>query len=213
MLRARIQPDCSLFPFPLRSRLHLLPRKAPAGGTNFYVKRDDELGGVFCNGSKLRKYASLLPALITLRQETNRYYKEERLPAIGVVGGEDSNHLLSLTTLLLEQEFQVQPILYERTRKAGSLNSGFFNLLLSSSEAAPPDHPVKAPLRVPWPIAKNGHSLREWLIKEEGIAILKEIYIDAKQNPQRDGIIKFEGGPQLLTCIPEGAFCAEAVLG
>src|SRR5579883_147233 len=77
--------------YPTHSRVHPL-REFPC----VFVKRDDELGfGI--SGSKFRKYRCLIPQL--------REKKE-----VIVLGGPSSNHVLSLTQLLIENG--IQPILY-----------------------------------------------------------------------------------------------------
>jgi len=86
-----------LLPFPHRSRIHKLHSFSCADRT-CYVKRDDELGfGI--SGSKLRKYLSLLPAI----------FKENPKEAV-VMGGSFSNHVLSISQLLREQ--QIEPVLF-----------------------------------------------------------------------------------------------------
>jgi len=60
-------------------------------GRKVYLKRDDLLGGFIPNGTKVRKYASLLPHLI----HTNH----PSIP-IGIIGGLNSNNVLSLSAFL-----------------------------------------------------------------------------------------------------------------
>ena len=56
-----------------------------------WVKREDELGfGV--SGSKLRKYQSLIP-----------YIKQQSAKQVVLIGGAYSNHIVSLTQLLIEE--------------------------------------------------------------------------------------------------------------
>lgn len=77
----------------LSSRVHRL-KHFPDEGSTCYVKRDDELGcGI--SGSKLRKYASLLPFLIA---------KEIR--HLIIIAGPQSNNLLA--ALQLAREFQLK---------------------------------------------------------------------------------------------------------
>ncbi len=72
--------------YPSTSRIH--PLKAFPKG--FFVKREDELGfGI--SGNKFRKYRTLLPYLV------QNGYRE-----IIVLGGAFSNHILSITQLLIE---------------------------------------------------------------------------------------------------------------
>jgi 1-aminocyclopropane-1-carboxylate deaminase/D-cysteine desulfhydrase-like pyridoxal-dependent ACC family enzyme len=67
-------------------------------GAKCYVKREDELGfGI--SGSKLRKYLTLLPPLLA----------QKPVEAV-VTGGAFSNHVLSISQLLLEH--QIEPVLF-----------------------------------------------------------------------------------------------------
>lgn len=101
--------------FPLHSRMHLM-QTLP-----FYVKREDELGfGI--SGSKLRKYASILPFL-----------KRER-KCVALIGSPYSNHILSFIQLL-KQEGIPFLVFLEKTR-SGSPKGNFFllSLLLQKKE-------------------------------------------------------------------------------
>jgi 1-aminocyclopropane-1-carboxylate deaminase len=102
-----------LLDHPLHSRVHPLRDFAPLHSC--YVKRDDELSfGI--SGSKLRKYASLLPAFL----------KESPEEAI-VIGSAYSNHVVSLTQLLIEKG--IDPLLFLLGSEKSLLQG---NLLLSS---------------------------------------------------------------------------------
>jgi 1-aminocyclopropane-1-carboxylate deaminase len=86
--------SCKLFPFPHHSRVH--PLRSFAG--QCYVKREDELGfGI--SGTKLRKYLSLLPAIL-----------EKNPKEAVVIGSAYSNHVLSIAQLLRENG--IEPILF-----------------------------------------------------------------------------------------------------
>ena len=75
--------------FP-QSRTHLLNRSAPSN--QFYLKRDDELSfGI--SGTKLRKYHSMVPALIDAQVER-----------VAVIGGKNSNNVLGLAQALTENQ-------------------------------------------------------------------------------------------------------------
>lgn len=77
----------------LSSRAHKL-NHFPEEGVTCYVKRDDELGcGI--SGSKLRKYASLMPALI-----------QKGIGHLLIIAGPQSNNLLA--ALQMAREFQLQ---------------------------------------------------------------------------------------------------------
>lgn len=77
----------------LSSRVHRL-NHFPADGSVCYVKRDDELGcGI--NGTKLRKYVSLLPFLM-----------DQKIRHLIIIAGPQSNNLLAV--LQLAREFQLK---------------------------------------------------------------------------------------------------------
>ncbi|WP_058500193.1 pyridoxal-phosphate dependent enzyme [Legionella gratiana] len=78
----------------LSSRVHRL-NHFPEEGTVCYVKRDDELGcGI--SGSKLRKYASLLPFLM-----------DQKIRHLIIIAGPQSNNLLAVLQLAREFQFKV----------------------------------------------------------------------------------------------------------
>lgn len=82
----------------LTSRVHKL-NAFPSDGVTCYVKRDDELGcGI--SGSKLRKYASLIPALI---QKQTRH--------LIIIAGPQSNNLLSALQVARELKLKVTAFL------------------------------------------------------------------------------------------------------
>lgn len=80
-----------------RSRIHRLPSD-PQG--NFWVKREDELSSGI-SGSKLRKYASLIPAL-----------NQKSIKVAGMIGGPNSNNLVGLAQLLKENG--IEPVAFVR---------------------------------------------------------------------------------------------------
>ncbi|MBS0635760.1 MAG: pyridoxal-phosphate dependent enzyme [Verrucomicrobia bacterium] len=80
----------------MHSRVHPL-KSTP----NCYIKREDELGCII-SGSKARKYLSLVPAL------KNAGYKR-----VGLIGSQASNHVLGLSSLLIENG--IEPILFLRS--------------------------------------------------------------------------------------------------
>jgi 1-aminocyclopropane-1-carboxylate deaminase len=90
-------------------------------GENCFVKRDDELSfGV--SGSKLRKYASLLCFL-----------KKNGVKEVILSGNPFSNHILSLTQLLIENE--IKPTLFLlKNRETVSLKGNFLLLSLFVEE-------------------------------------------------------------------------------
>lgn len=92
--------DCLQQDYPAHSRIHPL-LSFHTKKTNCFVKRDDELGfGI--SGSKFRKYRTLVPYL--LEEE------KKQLSEIILLGGPFSNHMLSLTQLLLENK--ISPTLF-----------------------------------------------------------------------------------------------------
>lgn len=82
----------SLADYPRHSRVHPLNQKPFHPGQHYYVKREDELGFGLC-GIKVRKYASLIPFLIT-----------HRFQEVIVIGGAYSNNVFSLVQLLIENK-------------------------------------------------------------------------------------------------------------
>ena len=86
-----------------------------------FVKRDDELGfGI--SGSKLRKYASLLPFL----QKQNK--------PVAIVGSCYSNHVLSLTQLVKERGIPYRLFLKQPSQKTSPTGNYFFLSLLTQKE-------------------------------------------------------------------------------
>lgn len=87
-------PVCS---YPFQSRVHMLKHFKVADGICF-VKRDDELGfGI--TGSKIRKYRSLIPALI-----------EKEIQTVIAIGSAYSNNILGIVQLLIENG--IEPVLF-----------------------------------------------------------------------------------------------------
>ncbi|MBS3905278.1 MAG: hypothetical protein KGZ39_08135 [Simkania sp.] len=83
--------------YPVKSRLHPL-RSFGKKEAHCFVKREDELG-FSISGTKFRKYRTLIPFL--KRQECNEAV---------VIGGAYSNHVLSITQLLIENG--IKPTLF-----------------------------------------------------------------------------------------------------
>ncbi|TVL99359.1 MAG: 1-aminocyclopropane-1-carboxylate deaminase [Candidatus Brocadia sp. WS118] len=82
--------------FRLQSRIH---RLRWFGRSEIWVKRDDELSfGV--SGTKLRKHASLIPAL-----------KQQGIEEVVVIGGANSNNVLSAAQTLTENNIRITPFL------------------------------------------------------------------------------------------------------
>ncbi|KGP63464.1 1-aminocyclopropane-1-carboxylate deaminase [Legionella norrlandica] len=86
----------------LTSRVHRL-NHFPSQGVECYIKRDDELGcGI--NGSKIRKYASLIPFL-----------KEKDIRHLIIIAGPQSNNLLAALQVARESQLQVTTFLIKPT--------------------------------------------------------------------------------------------------
>ncbi len=82
--------------FNLQSRIHRLQW---FGRSDIWVKRDDELSfGV--SGTKLRKHASIIPVL-----------KQEEIDEVVVIGGANSNNVLSAAQTLTENGIKITPFL------------------------------------------------------------------------------------------------------
>jgi 1-aminocyclopropane-1-carboxylate deaminase/D-cysteine desulfhydrase-like pyridoxal-dependent ACC family enzyme len=82
--------------FNLQSRIHRLHW---FGRSNIWIKRDDELSfGV--SGTKLRKHASIIPAL-----------KLKGIEEVVVIGGANSNNVLSAAQTLTENGIKITPFL------------------------------------------------------------------------------------------------------
>lgn len=77
--------------YAVHSRIHPL-KSFPSVSGHFFVKREDELG-LGISGSKIRKYRTLLPYLLA-----------EQFDEIVVIGSLNSNHVLGITQLLIEND-------------------------------------------------------------------------------------------------------------
>jgi len=99
--------------YNLESRIHPV-NSLSMPNANVYIKRDDELSCTIA-GSKLRKYATLIPFL-----------QSKGIQQAVVVGGAYSNNVIGLSQLLIENH--IQPVLF--LRKPGN-NKVTGNLLLT----------------------------------------------------------------------------------
>ena len=90
--------------------------------SDLYVKREDELS-FSVSGSKLRKYASILPVL-----------KKKKDVTIALVGSAYSNHILSLVQLLKQEGLPYQLFLEKPKTSIAQGNFFFISLLLTPEE-------------------------------------------------------------------------------
>lgn len=99
------------------TRIHPLPSEP-----SIWIKREDELSGSI-SGSKIRKYASLLP-----------YLAQRNVKIAGAIGGPNSNNLVGLAQLL--KEYGIKPIAFIREAGDKSLqgNALLLNMLLDKDE-------------------------------------------------------------------------------
>lgn len=89
-------------------------------GHEVFLKREDEVGFAM-TGGKLRKYASLIPWL-----------KSQNFKEIGLIGGSNSNHLVSASQLLLAEGFKPKPIVKANYSKGS--NFQLLDLLVPQSD-------------------------------------------------------------------------------
>ncbi|MDR4498698.1 MAG: hypothetical protein MRK02_12390 [Candidatus Scalindua sp.] len=134
-LASKIQNACqseTAEAFNLQSRIH---RLRWFGRSDIWVKRDDELGfGV--SGTKLRKHASIIP-----------YLKQKEIEEVIVIGGANSNNILSAAQTLTENRIRMTPFLLGPPhQKLG--NAKLLSLFVDDSEI----HWIP---RSEWPNCKN----------------------------------------------------------
>ncbi|MBM3191175.1 MAG: pyridoxal-phosphate dependent enzyme [Chlamydiae bacterium] len=104
--------------YPLLSRVH--PLKGFPGHSQrvWWVKREDELSfGI--SGSKYRKYASLIPAIL-----------KKKVSKVALVGSAYSNHIVGLLQLLNEKGLPVDVFLSENKGDKETGNRIFLKLLM-----------------------------------------------------------------------------------
>lgn len=90
-MERQLLPHTRVHPFPLVQR----------PGLQLYLKRDDEAGGLTAAG-KLRKYASLLPAL-----------SAQGVQQAAIIGSTNSNNLVGLAQLLIQRGIRPVPFVLE----------------------------------------------------------------------------------------------------
>ncbi len=99
----------------LHSRVHSLP-SFHTQQVQCYIKRDDELGLM---GSKMRKFSSLIAYLL-----------KENIDEALVIGGLNSNHVLGITQLLIENRIQPHLFLNESNQEKLKGNALLIKLLV-----------------------------------------------------------------------------------
>lgn len=100
------------------SRIHPLPSSADA---SLWIKREDELSSGI-SGSKLRKYASLIPSL-----------RAQGVEEVGLIGGPNSNNLVGLLQILKENNIRPWLFLREAGDETKLGNALFMDLLCPRS--------------------------------------------------------------------------------
>lgn len=165
-----------MFPFRLNSRIHTLP----SFGSDWYVKRDDELSCTI-SGSKIRKFASLLPWILSQKQDF-----------VSLIGGHNSNNVLGLTQLLIENG--IFPHAYVR-EAYGASNKNLLQKLLPQEHIHVVPRKEWPPCDVPGLVIPEGACMQEALpgaeslgheLEEEGF---DHIFIDAGTGMQALGLL------------------------
>eukprot|EP00457_Paulinella_chromatophora_P009831 gb/GEZN01009909.1/.p1 GENE.gb/GEZN01009909.1/~~gb/GEZN01009909.1/.p1 ORF type:complete len:343 (-),score=73.22 gb/GEZN01009909.1/:256-1257(-) len=222
MLWERLGSAVHCLGLPLLSRVHQLPalRRQTAPAYRVWVKRDDELGGVFQNGSKLRKYASLLPALLQARKQflqacpshkdvTGAAAAAAPRVKVALVGGESSNNLLGLATLLLEQDFHPVLILYQShfTETHDTGNAGWLRFLAgqTGTDQASANTHCTVLGGLPFRVAQDRQALLTWLRDTHQLSVWTA--------GSQTSFVPDSAAPPLLAVIPEGACCAWSIEG
>lgn len=100
------------------SRIHPIPDKE---FPDTWIKREDE-SSFGISGSKKRKYASLIPFL-----------KKNKFECIGVIGGSNSNNVIGLVQLLIENQLNFKLFLKSNNSIANNGN-GFLLSLLTNDD-------------------------------------------------------------------------------
>lgn len=107
-------------PYPSHSRVHPL-KTFSFPSARCFVKREDELGfGV--SGSKIRKYRTLIP-----------HFLNTGIQEVILIGSAYSNHILSLTQLLIENDLTPKLFLRGDPSREHQGNALLTNLLVPSS--------------------------------------------------------------------------------
>lgn len=107
-------------PYPSHSRVHRL-KTFSFPSTHCFVKREDELG-FGLSGSKIRKYRTLIP-----------HFLNAGIQEVVLIGSAYSNHILSLTQLLVENDLHPKLFLRGDSSREQQGNALLTNLLVPPS--------------------------------------------------------------------------------
>lgn len=165
-----------MFQFTLNSRVHPMRELGP----DWFVKRDDELSCTI-SGSKIRKYTSLLPWI--LKQDE---------PHVSLIGGHNSNNVLGLSQLLLENG--ITPHAYVREAYGGA-NMGLLSKLLPDDHIHVVKRDAWPPKDVPGLVIPEGAFMQQALpgAKTLGLELqdhaFDHVFVDAGTGMQAIGLI------------------------
>jgi 1-aminocyclopropane-1-carboxylate deaminase len=167
--------------YPIHSRVHQL-KVGKKFQIDCYIKREDELGCLL-SGSKVRKYRSVVAAL------KNRGCKKA-----GLIGGQFSNHVLGLSSLLLENSIEPTLFLLQTTENPQVGNGLFLELLVPQKniEFVPRNQwPLVSEIAAMWQ-AKNSEYKASVIPEggsiEDSIAGLATLALDIVQNEAQIGV-------------------------
>lgn len=105
--------------FPCHSRVHPLKSFATPQ-LKAYIKRDDELG---LSGSKMRKFSSLIAHML-----------QQKVDQAIVIGGANSNHILGISQLLIENGIEPKLFLCQARQETLKGNAVLTKLLVPESQ-------------------------------------------------------------------------------
>jgi len=164
--------------YPVHSRVHPLKTFQ-----NSYVKREDELGFGIA-GSKIRKYRTLIP-----------YFIQNGIDQVVVIGGANSNHVLSVTQLLIENGIKPHLFLRGNSQELFGTKKPLGNLFFLQFFIEPD--------MIHWVSRQDWPNCREIAVKRHpGVFILEEggmakealpgaltLKLDIKRNEEKSGVI------------------------
>jgi 1-aminocyclopropane-1-carboxylate deaminase/D-cysteine desulfhydrase-like pyridoxal-dependent ACC family enzyme len=142
------------------------------------VKREDELGfGI--SGSKIRKYRTLIP-----------FFKQQKFSSVVIIGGANSNHVLSIIQSLIENG--ITPLLFLLENKSyDSLGNKFFLKLLLNMDSV--NWITRENWKDVYEIAKQAYP-DKYILKEggtcfEALAGLLTLPLDILRNEETSNIL------------------------